>query len=60
MRSADALRPVLVIAFLADRGTILDREYDDGFVALRVRIGRADLARAGRLLDALKTTSAEE
>ena len=41
-------------------GTILNREYDDDFVALRVRLGRADLARAGRLLDALKPTSAEE
>ena len=49
-----------LLAFLADRGTILNREYDDDFVALRVRLGRADLARAGRLLDALKPTSAEE
>ena len=49
-----------LLAFLADRGTILDRRYDDGVVALRVRLGRADLARAGRLLEALKATSAEE
>jgi len=42
-----------VLAFLADRGTVLDRRYVDGDVALRVRIGSADLARASRMLNEL-------
>ena len=50
-----------VLAFLADRGTVLDRSYDDGMVELRVRLGSADLARAGRLVEELKgSTSTEE
>ena len=40
-----------VLAFLADRGTILDRRYDDGVVSLRVRLARSDLARADRMLN---------
>jgi GTP-binding protein HflX len=39
-----------VLAFLADRGTILDRRYDDGVVSLRVRLARADLARVDRMI----------
>ena len=42
-----------VLACLADRGTVLERHYDDGMVALRVRLSRADLARAGRMVDDL-------
>jgi GTP-binding protein HflX len=40
-----------VLAFLADRGTILDRSYDDGVVALRVRLARADVARVDRMIN---------
>jgi GTP-binding protein HflX len=43
-----------VLAFLADRGTILTRSYDDGVVSLRVRLTRADLARAGRMVALLE------
>lgn len=43
-----------LLAFLADRGTILERAYDDGMVRLRVRLAKADLARAGRMVDELK------
>ena len=42
-----------VLAFLADRGTILHQSYDNGVVALRVRLGPADLARAKRMVEAL-------
>ena len=42
-----------VLAFLADRGTILDRSYDDGVVSVRVRLARADLARVDRMLHAV-------
>ncbi len=49
-----------VLAFLADRGTILDRRYLDGVVELRVRMSRADLARAGRMVDRLGSTSSGE
>jgi GTP-binding protein HflX len=38
-----------LLAFLAARGTVLDRSYDDGEVHLRVRLSRADLARAERM-----------
>ncbi|MHC4818053.1 MAG: GTPase HflX [Planctomycetota bacterium] len=41
-----------VLAFLADRGTILDRSYDDGVVSVRVRLARADLARVDRMIHA--------
>jgi len=40
-----------VLAFLADRGTILDKSYDDGVVSVRVRLARADLARADRMIN---------
>jgi GTP-binding protein HflX len=43
-----------LLAFLADRGTILERAYDDGMVRLKVRLAKADLARAGRMVDELK------
>ncbi|MHC4959642.1 MAG: GTPase HflX, partial [Planctomycetota bacterium] len=43
-----------LLAFLAERGTVLERTYDDGMVTLRVRMGRADLARADRMVDALR------
>jgi len=42
-----------VLAFLAERGTILERAYRDGRVALRVRLSRADLARAHRMVAGL-------
>ncbi len=44
-----------LLAFLAERGTILTREYDEGMVDLRVRLTRSDLARAGRMVDSLKS-----
>jgi GTP-binding protein HflX len=40
-----------VLAFLADRGTVLERAYHDGSVSLRVRLGRADAARASRMAE---------
>lgn len=49
-----------VLAFLADRGTVLEKRYDNGVVLMRVRLGAADLARAGRLVEELRPTSAEE
>ena len=42
-----------VLAFLADRGTILDRRYDEGVVSVRVRLARADLARVDRMIHAV-------
>jgi len=39
-----------LLAWLSDHGTIVRRTYEDGMVALRVRLGPADLARAGRML----------
>ena len=42
-----------VLAWLSDHGTIVHRAYDDdGTVAVRVRLGPADLARAGRMVEA--------
>jgi len=38
-----------LLAFLAERGTVLDRSYDEGEVRLRVRMSHADLARAQRM-----------
>ncbi|MHC4931651.1 MAG: hypothetical protein ACYTGV_05600 [Planctomycetota bacterium] len=50
-----------LLAFLADRGTILDKSYGDGVVSVRVRLGGADLARAGRMVEELSPPiSAEE
>lgn len=43
-----------LLAFLAERGTILDREYHDGMVDVRVRLADADLARAGRMVEDLE------
>ncbi|HEX5030763.1 MAG TPA: GTPase HflX [Candidatus Eisenbacteria bacterium] len=42
-----------LLAWLADRGTILDRVYEDGVVAVRVRMTKADLARAARMVETL-------
>ena len=41
-----------MLAWLSDHGTIVNRVYDDdgGMVAVRVRLGPADLARAGRMV----------
>ena len=39
-----------LLAFLAERGTVLDREYEDGIVNLRVRLSKADLARADQMV----------
>jgi GTP-binding protein HflX len=46
-----------LLAWLAEHGTVLDRDYDEGTVSLRVRLGPADLARAGRMVDALDQQS---
>lgn len=42
-----------LLAWLAERGTVLARVYEDGMVAVRVRMTRADLARAARMVEAL-------
>jgi GTP-binding protein HflX len=42
-----------LLAWLADRGTVVTRAYEDGMVAVRVRLGPADLVRAGRMVAAL-------
>jgi GTP-binding protein HflX len=42
-----------LLAWLADRGTVLERVYEDGMVAVRVRMTRADMARAARMVEAL-------
>jgi len=39
-----------VLAFLAERGTVLERHYEDGVVRVRVRLGPADRARVTRML----------
>ena len=38
-----------LLAFLSERGTVLDRRYDNGRVRVKVRLGKADLARADRM-----------
>ncbi|MFQ5844596.1 MAG: GTPase HflX [Planctomycetota bacterium] len=38
-----------LLAFLAERGTVLERRYADGQIRLRVRLGPADRARARRM-----------
>ncbi len=42
-----------LLAWLAERGTVLDRVYEDGMVAVRVRMTRPDLARAARMVEAI-------
>uniref|UniRef100_A0A7C4KGD5 Uncharacterized protein n=1 Tax=Anaerolinea thermolimosa TaxID=229919 RepID=A0A7C4KGD5_9CHLR len=50
-----------LLAFLAERGTVLERRYANGEVDVRVRIGSADRARAERmLLDATRKVSPSE
>jgi GTP-binding protein HflX len=44
-----------LLAWLAERGTVLARVYEDGMVSLRVRMTRPDLAKAARMVDALAT-----
>ena len=39
-----------VLAFLAERGTVLERHYQDGVVRMRVRLTPADRARVDRML----------
>jgi GTP-binding protein HflX len=39
-----------VLAFLAQRGTVVRRTYEDGVASVRVRLGAADLARAHRMI----------
>ena len=46
-----------LLAFLSERGTVLAREYVDGEVRLRVRLGNADRARAQRMAAELGVTS---
>jgi GTP-binding protein HflX len=46
-----------LLAWLADHGTVLDRIYEDGMVSVRVRLTRADLARAKRMVDGLRAGS---
>jgi len=43
-----------LLAWLSDHGTIVQRAYEDGMVALRVRLGPADLARAGRMVEEIE------
>ena len=43
-----------LLAWFADRGTVLERTYEDGMVSLRVRLTKADLARAGRMVEELR------
>jgi len=43
-----------ILAWLSDHGTIVQRAYEDGMVALRVRLGPADLARASRMVEELE------
>jgi len=45
-----------LLAWFADRGTIVHRRYDDGMVHLRVRLGPADMARADQMVAALHAT----
>jgi GTP-binding protein HflX len=42
-----------LLAWLAERGTVLARTYEDGIVAVRVRMTEADLARAARMAEDL-------
>jgi len=42
------------LAWLAQRGTVLERVYEDGMVSVRVRMTRADLARADRMVEDLR------
>ena len=42
-----------ILAFLAERGTVLERRYEDGIVELRVRMGPVDHARARRMVEEL-------
>jgi GTP-binding protein HflX len=42
-----------LLAWIAERGTVLARTYEDGLVRLRVRMTRADVARAGRMMERL-------
>ena len=46
-----------LLAFLSERGTVLAKEYVDGEVRLRVRLGHADRARAQRMAAELGVTS---
>ena len=41
-----------LLAWLADRGTVVHRDYENGMVNLRVRLGAADRARADRMVAA--------
>jgi len=42
-----------LLAWLADRGTVVRRDYENGMVSVRVRLGAADMARAGRMVAAI-------
>ncbi|MHC4940977.1 MAG: GTPase HflX [Planctomycetota bacterium] len=42
-----------LLAWLSDRGIVVHRDYEDGMVNLRVRLGAADLARADRMVAAV-------
>ena len=44
-----------LLAWLAERGTVLRRQYDEGNVRVRVRLGAADMARANRMVAALSS-----
>ncbi len=48
-----------LLAWLADRGTVLSRTYEDGMVAVRVRMTPADLARATRMAEDLREHAPE-
>ena len=46
-----------LLAWLAERGTVVRRHYDNGMVSVRVRLGAADRARADRMVAALNGTN---
>ena len=48
-----------LLAWLAEKGTVLLRTYEDGMVAVKVRMTEADLARASRMIDDLREHAPE-
>jgi len=49
-----------ILAWLADRGTVLARTYEDGMVTVRVRMTEADVARARRMAEDLGGPAPQE
>jgi GTP-binding protein HflX len=48
-----------LLAWLAEKGTVLARTYEDGMVAVKVRMTEADLARAARMVADLREHAPE-